>query len=89
MTVNLDGVNHEAASGPLIAHEMGHILGKASFKSVVRVIKMYFFEKQKIESLVSANLLSLELKGVQMTNWLCNIQGFVFTQTWLTLIDQL
>jgi hypothetical protein len=45
MTVNLDGVNHEAASGPLIAHEMGHILGKASFKSVVRVIKMYFFEK--------------------------------------------
>jgi hypothetical protein len=27
MTVNLDGVSHEAASGALIAHEMGHIIG--------------------------------------------------------------
>ena len=32
MTVNLDGVSHEAASGTLIAHEMGHILGKAQLQ---------------------------------------------------------
>ncbi len=39
MTVNLDGVSHEAASGALIAHEMGHIIGNRSLLSLLPFYK--------------------------------------------------
>ncbi len=39
MTVNLDGVSHEAASGALIAHEMGHIIGNRSLLSFLPFYK--------------------------------------------------
>jgi hypothetical protein len=48
MTVNLDGVSHEAASGALIAHEMGHIIGN---RSLLSLLPFYMCKRKSLASL--------------------------------------